>query len=162
MTGRISVICRIALLALITPCSALAVESGKIVRLHRINFEPPAGHRLVGVTDEVTGRALAIQKTVDGDYVCLVALDSTTAAPSLRPVFAREDQRKDFTFLFPPAARRGVEIRKSDGRLRILPDRSCMNSWAMAANMRRADSRRWTIGTASARRVSISCAPIRI
>ena len=117
MTERNSIILGIALLALIAPWSSLAVESGEIVRLHKIDFEPPAGHRLVGVTDQDTGRALAIQKTTTGEYVCLVALDATTAAPSLRPVFAREDGRNDFTFLLPPAARRGVEIRKSDGRL---------------------------------------------
>ncbi|MCH7870724.1 MAG: PmoA family protein [Planctomycetes bacterium] len=119
MTARISVTLGIVILALVVPRLALAVDSGKIVRLYQLDFEPPAGHTLAGVTDEATGRPLAIQKTAGGDYVCLVALDSATAAPSLRPVFAREDQRKDFTFLLPPNTSRGVRIRKSDGRLRI-------------------------------------------
>ena len=99
--------------------SVVLAESGKIVRLHALEFETPLGHRLVGVTDETTGRALAIQKTAAGGYVCLVSLDSPADKPALRPVFAREDQREDFGFLLSPAARRGVEMRQTDGRLRI-------------------------------------------
>lgn len=99
--------------------SVVMAESGKIVRLHKVEFEAPPGHRLVGATDETTGRALAIQKTVAGGYVCLVSLDSPGDEPVLRPVFAREDERKDFGFLLSPAARRGVEMRETDGRLRI-------------------------------------------
>ena len=57
MIERSSVGVNTALLTLMLPCSVLAVESGKIVRLHKLDFEPPAGHRLVGVTDQGTGEA---------------------------------------------------------------------------------------------------------
>jgi hypothetical protein len=94
----------------------MAAEDVRI-RVHRFAFSPPQGHVLAALRDESSGHVIAVQRTDDGDYVCLWTGEG--AVPTNSPIFARDDGRRDYGFLLPEPANRGVELRRNERGLRI-------------------------------------------